>query len=112
MTTFGERLTHAVDAKAGETDLYYSKELDVHRAQVNQEARLLAARGEVIRAIRPDGFLGTFPVSSPSTIAARLERAVHVNPGATDAFFSERLRLHRAQVNQEARLLSARSVLI
>ena len=61
MASVAEKLKAAVSSNPGETDRFYSEHLKLHQSQVNQESRLLAGRGELVRKKRPDGRFGTYP---------------------------------------------------
>jgi len=65
MATVAEKLKAAVSRNPGQSDRFYSKELQLHQSQVNQESRLLAWRSELVRRKRSDGRFGTYPVGTP-----------------------------------------------
>lgn len=69
MATLAVRLIDVIEQHPGETDRFYTNLLfgkSRHQSQVNQEARLLASRGLVVRKKREDGRFGTYPARSSS----------------------------------------------
>ena len=61
MASVADKLREAVTRNPGQTDRFYGKHLGLHQSQVNQESRLLAGRGELLRKKRADGRFGTYP---------------------------------------------------
>jgi hypothetical protein len=67
MATFADKLTEQVHQRPGLSDRELTDVLcgrGKHPSQVNQEARLLAERGQLIRRQRPDGLIGNYPTGS------------------------------------------------
>jgi|KBSMisStandDraft_5_1062788.scaffolds.fasta_scaffold1546238_1 hypothetical protein len=66
-TAFQAKLLSHVASNPGITDRELSDVLlgkTVHSSRVNQEARLLAGRGQILRHLREDKRVGNFPVAS------------------------------------------------
>jgi hypothetical protein len=83
VATVGERLLEVVNRHPGETDRFFTDLLfdkNRHQAQINQEARLLERRGQVLRKKRPDGKIGNFPINEVDSVHSFRRQQTFAHP--------------------------------